>query len=734
MLRKVEENILASGGKDIHLPESFRSHPRLVALANHLFQPIFGIDISALEDFEVPYQGMKAVRDQPPRNTTAEIHFVPLEDSDGNRINAADARQWEGHIIGERITNLVNDGFQVWDRSAEEWRPCNYEDSALLLRTFTPVEIYEAALKEWDIPNMTYAGKGYFGRQEVMDVINLLKVVNNTYGDLSLAGVLCSPLFSVSDETLFRLRSKSDILWEAMGGDLSDVEEGQKVNVEFARETMSDLTGLVGRVRVAELAQEALARTGYLATLSALPDGRRRRANVEKLLEMARRSDRIQLDEFLAYLGDLWTQEVREGEAVVEVENALRIMTVHKAKGLQFPIVIIPNASGGTGGRTPPVLARPEYGVALKLRDDAAQWQETAAYSSAKVVESRKESAEAKRLLYVAFTRASDYVILSGRRPAKEGSTDWLSTILSALELSLDYDGEVNYPGGTLLIRQHEEPLDLRERAFGARKPIITLWDQIAEAKHGTMAGVAALGPPLVEAVAIDPLTLKTEFTATELNRMLQGEDGRERHFQRYIAGLPERINMVTRRRPGERAPAWIVGEITHKATQAWNILKDEDLVSRMVRTWAVKEGLSDHLLINDAATRSMHLLDRFKASALFVDMGTAPTRRHEVPFAFSLDRRVIHGAVDALFRSRDGHWSIVDFKTDRIRPEDVGDRTQEYLVQLALYQDAIEMALGESLRVIVYYLFPGIAIEVDKDKLREAGSRVEMFFCDLDP
>jgi len=729
VLRKVEENILASGGKDIHLPESFRSHPRLVALANHLFAPIFGTEVSALEDFEVPYQGMKAVRDQPPWNTTAEIHLIPPEDSDGNRINAADARQWEGHIIGERITNLVNEGFQVWDRSAEEWRPCNYGDFALLLRTFTPVEIYEAALKQWDIPYMTYAGKGYFGRQEVMDVINLLKVVNNTYDDLSLAGVLRSPLFSVSDETLFRLRSKSGVLWEAMGGDLSDVEEGQKVNVEFAREKMFDLTGLVGRVRVAELAQEALARTGYLATLSALPDGRRRRANVEKLLEMARRSDRIQLDEFLAYLGDLRTQEVREGEAVVEVENAVQIMTVHKAKGLQFPIVIIANASGGIGGSTPPVLAQPEYGVALKVRDDAGQWQETVAFSSAKALESQKGLAEEKRLLYVAFTRACDYVILSGQRPAKEGRNDWLSTILSALELSLDYDGEANYPGGTLLIRQHDEPLGLRERAFGARKPIITLWDQIADAKHGTMAGVAALRPPLVEAVAIDPLTLKTEFTATELNRLLQGEDGRERHFQRYIAGLPEQIRRVTRRRPGERAPAWIVGEITHKAIQAWNILKDEELVSRMVSTWAAKEGLSDQLLINDAATRSMRLLDQFKASALFADMDSAATRRHEVPFAFRLDGRVIHGVVDAVFHSRDGHWFIVDFKTDRIRPEDVGDRTEEYLVQLGLYRAGIEKGLGDSPRVIAYFLFPGVSMEIDADRLAEARDKMAMLY-----
>jgi len=732
VLRRVENDIVGRGGRAIHLPESFRSHPGLVALANHLFERIFGADVSALEDFEVPYQAMKAVRDQPPWPITAEIHVIPLQDTEGDRVRAADARQWEGRVIATRIRDLVNEGFQIWDRDAEEWRPCNYGDFAILLRTFTPVETYEAALKEWDIPYMTYAGRGYFGRQEVRDVINLLQVVHNTYDDLSLAGALRSPLFSISDETLFRLRQKSDVLFDALAGDLSDIEESQRINVEFARETISDLTALVGRVRVAGLAQEALARTGYLATLSALPDGRRRKANVEKLIEMARRSDRIQLDEFLTYLGDLRAREVREGEAVVEIEGAVQIMTVHKAKGLQFPIVIIANASARTRGGNAPVLARQEYGVALKMRDDSGQWQDTAAYSSAKALESRKGLAEEKRLLYVAFTRASDYLIISGQRRSKDGGDDWLSMLLDALRLGLEYDGKVDYPGGTLLIRRHQEPAQPMERAFSARRAAVSLWDEVTQAGYNAITGVRELTPALVREVAPDPLALKGDFTATELNRLLSGPEGRKQHFDRYISGLPERIPRVTRRLPGERAPARIVGDITHQAIGTWNILEDEELVRRMLRTWAMERGLVNEVLINDATTRSIGLLDRFKASHLFADLQAPRSRRHEVPFAFSLDGRVIHGVVDAVFHSKDDQWFMVDFKTDRIKPEDLAERTEDYLVQLGLYQAGIEQALGESPRVVVYYLFPGVPIEIDRDRLLEARAQVEALFSDL--
>ncbi len=97
-----------------------------------------------------------------------------------------------------------------------------------------------------------------------------------------------------------------------------------------------------------------------------------------------------------------------------------------------------------------------------------------------------------------------------------------------------------------------------------------------------------------------------------------------------------------------------------------------------------------------------------------------------------SLDGRVIHGAVDALFHSRDGHWFIVDFKTDRIKREDVGEKTDEYLVQLGLYQAGIEQALGESPRVVVYYLFPGVPVEIDAGRLAAARDEVGTLFSSL--
>jgi len=208
--------------------------------------------------------------------------------------------------------------------------------------------------------------------------------------------------------------------------------------------------------------------------------------------------------------------------------------------------------------------------------------------------------------------------------------------------------------------------------------------------------------------------------------------EGRKRYFAHNINGLPDQIQRVTRRLPGERAPAWIVGLITHKAISAWGNLEHEERLASMLRTWAKEEGLIDEVLINDALRRSMDLLNQFKASDLFREMAVAQSLRNEVPFAFSLDGRVVHGVVDALYQSEKGQWVVVDFKTDRIKIEDVDKRTEEYLVQLGLYQAGMQMALGKPPQVIIYYLFPGVPTEINGDVLLEARTKVHNLFNEL--
>jgi ATP-dependent helicase/nuclease subunit A len=274
----------------------------------------------------------------------------------------------------------------------------------------------------------------------VQDLIHLLRVVNDPTDELALVGVLRSPLFAIDDAAIIRLRlNNQQSLWHAL---MNPPEPPEQATAEpderaralaFACDTLRHLHALRGRLTVVQLLREALAATGYLATISGLTDGAQRRANVEKLIEAARLSGTSGVFAFSEYLEKLLRAEPREGEAPLEAEGSVRLMTVHKSKGLEFPIVVLPDL-----GRNPPNpghswLARRSYGLALRMRDDVGDTLKPTAYQLALHEEQRMERAERERLLYVALTRARDYLILSGTT-VRAGADAWLSRLLAALD------------------------------------------------------------------------------------------------------------------------------------------------------------------------------------------------------------------------------------------------------------------------------------------------------------
>ncbi|NJN67434.1 MAG: hypothetical protein HC884_12340 [Chloroflexaceae bacterium] len=308
------------------------------------------------------------------------------------------------------------------------------------------------------IPYLTSAGHGYYGRKEVQDLIHLLSVLNDPMDDLALVGVLRSPLFALDDAALVRLRfANPHSLWDAlMSPDPADPSASPDPRRDFARDTLRELHAIRGQQTVVELLRRTLAMTGYLATISGLPDGERRRANVEKLLHVARRMGSTGLGNFTSYLDRLLQAEAREGQAPLEAEGSVRLMTVHASKGLEFPIVVLPDL-----GRNPPnqrnyCLARRACGVALRLRSETGEWSYPAAYQSAWWEEQRMERAERERLLYVALTRARDYLILSGPAARKSGE-NWMSYLLWALGVPWEEGGPPAGIHGAMEVWWHTE-------------------------------------------------------------------------------------------------------------------------------------------------------------------------------------------------------------------------------------------------------------------------------------
>ncbi|NTW00043.1 MAG: UvrD-helicase domain-containing protein [Oscillochloris sp.] len=450
VFRHVEHDMVARGGQRISLDTSFRTHPSLLGWMNLVSAHVFARD-SMPQSFEIPFEPLQPSRLVPPHSICVELHI-----SDGAGL-AAERRTVEAALLARRLRQLVDGaaGPIIYDRRLERWRTPQYADIAILFRASSAFDPFEAALRGEGIPFLTTAGRGYYGRSEVRDLIHLLRVIDEPSDELALVGALRSPLFALSDATIIGLRlAYPHALWAGVlrQNQLSSAPSP----LRFAGEILAELQAMRGQATVAELLRAALDRTGYLATISGLEDGERRRVNVEKLVAAARLSGARGLRAFSEYLEQLLRAETREGEAPLEGHGSVRLMTIHRSKGLEFPLVALPDLGRTAPARTERWLANHAYGLALQVRDPEDTGCLPTAMLLARRVEAQMERAESDRLLYVAMTRAEDYLLLSGPALKKAGAS-WIGRIAAALDTPWESGGPPCGLSAPLAVFRHDE-------------------------------------------------------------------------------------------------------------------------------------------------------------------------------------------------------------------------------------------------------------------------------------
>ena len=250
--------------------------------------------------------------------------------------------------------------------------------SADVCRLTASFEAYENALERAGIPFLTVAGRGFDGRPEVRDVLNALSALADPSDDVAMAGLLRSPAIALTDASLYRLRlagaqpMPAASLWDALRVCGETLPEPEAARARRAASLVEHLHGLVGRVPVAELLKAYLDATDYRAALLAAGQPRAAR-NVAKLLADAHQAGIVSVGEFLEYVAALRDSEAREGEARAVAEGVAQIMSVHAAKGLEWPVVVIGDANYQRSGSRQPPLLHPRWGLLLGLKDKAGE-------------------------------------------------------------------------------------------------------------------------------------------------------------------------------------------------------------------------------------------------------------------------------------------------------------------------------------------------------------------------
>jgi ATP-dependent helicase/nuclease subunit A len=411
LFRDLRRTVPSAGRQELSV--NFRSQPQILHFANALF----GRHISE-------YEPLTANRKQQSPGGCVEFLWSRAQEKRSVQQGRCD----EAHRIARRIASMVGRGEQlIVEQATQELRPVRPGDVVLLFRSMSNVGLYEAALRQLGLDYYLVGGRAFFAQQEIYDLLNLLRALENPQDAVSLAGTLRSPFGCASDDALYLLARHPDGLWSGLHSDetLERLPADEKPAVNRVRRFLDRWRAQKDRLPIAGLINFVLADCGYDAALQFEFLGDRKLANLWKLIDLARTFDRsglFGLPEFVARLGDLVQTQPREEQAATLPEKAdvVRLMSIHQAKGLEFPVVVLPDLAARTGGSFPPAavwddrfgcVVRPpsedvpplfsRYGWALRqVREELADWN------------------EAIRIFYVACTRAEDYLILSAGLPA----------------------------------------------------------------------------------------------------------------------------------------------------------------------------------------------------------------------------------------------------------------------------------------------------------------------------
>jgi ATP-dependent exoDNAse (exonuclease V) beta subunit len=659
--------------RPLSLTLNYRSRPEVLAAVNELFGSDFGgefQELTAAAEFPDPVFG----------------HPVELlvTDKESYKDSGVHWRRGEARAVARRVRELVDGG------------AATPGEIVLLFAAGTDAEWYEDELRRAGLPTYRATGKGYFGQQQVVDLLAYLRLLQNRYDDMALVSVLASPFVGVSNDALALLRrvaSRRPLftgLEHALPPGLGERDERL---MRAFRQRYDRLVQTLPRLSLERLCEQIVAEHDYDLAVLAQWDGRRRYANLRKLARLARSYEELRgpdVEGFVRFVAEQEAVGARELEAVAEEEgaDAVRLLTIHAAKGLEFKVVIVADAGRD---RVPPspdeILALPDGRFGFRVADPVTTKRRGAFdYEAVKEARQEAERAERLRLYYVAMTRAKERLIVSGS--VDLGAERETPTPIAWVLDRLDADEELAQAGDVplelvrgdarLLVRvdrYRPEPAAADEPKLEGGQ--LALFGAIEEVAAPPAAPEL---PPLV-ALPEPPLyrVRKLSFTALSLF-----EQCAYKYFARYGLGMSERPVEVESAEPGERSG-------TEIGTAVHSLLEQLDLAAPVV------PELEDELIRGFVAAYCDSDLARRVAALAGVEK-----ERH---FTFEHDGVLVHGFIDA-FHLADGRALVVDYKTNALGEASPAEIVEEdYRLQRLVYALACFRAGAEEVEVVYHFL-----------------------------
>jgi len=738
-------------GTRIDLSHNFRSRPEVLAAVNFFFAQLMCQrvgevaydDAAALHPGHAEYpkslqssQMWVELLDQSDEYDTEESDDIGLEDDETPDNVVAETR-----VIAKCINELLDPANPrlIWDSSTEDFRPCKQGDIAVIVRSLSAMagNIIEE-LKNHGIDAVADMSTGFLDQTEVKTALAFLRVVDNPRQDIELIIVLHSPVYAVDEDELLEIRQtltegedfydhllayaqseSSNLLSEKIGNFLSDLEAWRNAALHLS---VSRLLALIYNA------------TGYPAVVAAIPGGAIRQANLRLLLERAMEFEETTLKglfHFVNYIERLYDSNVNTSGAIAEPtqnpDGRVRLMTIHKSKGLEFPVVICAflGKKFNTDDTRRPVILHPEFGVGPYYVDTELRTRANtlARYSLARLT-ARESLSEELRCLYVAMTRAKELLILTGRAKNLEKYIEKCRTETADINLPAYYRSTaqsyldwimpclLRHRSAKNFIDVADSPIKNHPAEFKIRRHHITNVTRPLEALDHALGDTEYSLPAPPHHHVLDA-ELHHHYLSTPLPSKLSISEIRRLYDitpdSTLVEDLPPIFDppqfLQTNRKP---TPAQI-GTAMHTVTEHldYSTHNTPAAINALIYDLTAKNLLTDE----EAGFIDKAKIHALVTSPLAERIRNSPNVYRETPFVLAVpatdfypdspaaanETILVHGIIDCYFEE-DGQIVLLDYKSDA--------QPARHRTQMEIYKKAIANATAKNVKEMLIYSF----------------------------
>ncbi len=682
----------------VTLSTSYRSSPSIAAFVNFIFSNLWAKINSSSQVY----------------NYHQIVEYSPLQIgrekfSDESIVFLVSNEENQSHKVANYILHLIDSNKEIFDRNEQKFRKINFGDIALLFRTRAEIKEFENVFIEKNIPFVVSGGRGYYQSEEIQDWINYLNFLSNPKNDSALIEILRSPFFAVSDNQLFQISlQEGNSFFEKLKNYSHNHTEDNFIKTVL--ENLELHLKIASRYSIPELIQTILKDTLYYGNIDHHPKKSQMIANVEKLINVAHNFESKGFEDlktFSSYLKEAFEKEESSEAIISELRGSVQLMTMHQAKGLEFPIVILPNFEKEFRNSTikfGELSINEHFGFCFKLIDKKGNYSHSISSFFGDKINEGINYNEQLRLLYVALTRATEKLIISfslEQNTNSENKLCYKNLILKNFNL-LDLERNNLFTINTKLIfiQKANDNFIENEKDYELKIEIVNEIPEITQSIYSEQSIQQTKEKDLqIFTGEIKDQVKEETFTATQLNVY---EFCPFKYLLKFIIGYNPFKYHYSEKDEEDLISGAEIGTIFHQLMEKLNsptLEEAQNVLNLILENYP--ESIKNE--IEEIVLQKFSVLSNDKT---FLEIFSNQNCYREFEILIKLHNHILLGIIDRINLEENG-ITIIDYKTDSFNENELNRKIEEYKTQMEFYVLLVSefFKQDEKIKLILFFI-----------------------------